>query len=38
VRQLRGQAEETQVDRDLRLAVTGVGCGPLAMAMLLARD
>jgi acetyl-CoA acetyltransferase len=38
VRQLRDQAEETQIDRDLKLAVTGAGGGPLAMAMLLARD
>lgn len=38
VRQLRGQAGETQVDRDMRLAVTGAGGGPLSMAMLLARD
>src|SRR6185369_9421005 len=38
VRQLRGQAGETQIDRDMRLAVSGVGGGPLAMALLLARD
>ena len=38
VRQLRGQAEETQVPRDMKLAVMGAGGGPLAMAMLLARD
>lgn len=38
VRQLRGQAEETQVDREMKVAVSGVGGGPLSMAMLLARD
>lgn len=38
VRQLRGQAEETQVDRDMKVAVTGAGGGPLSMAMLLVRD
>lgn len=38
VRQLRGQAGETQVDRDIRLVATGAGGGPLSMAMLLARD
>jgi len=38
VRQLRGQAEETQLDRDMKVAVTGAGGGPLSMAMLLVRD
>jgi len=38
VRQLRGQAGETQVDRDMKVCVTGAGGGPLSMAMLLARD
>jgi acetyl-CoA acetyltransferase len=38
VRQLRGQAEETQIDRDMKVAVTGAGGGPLSMAMLLVRD
>lgn len=38
VRQMRGQAGETQVDRDIRLVATGAGGGPLSIAMLLARD
>lgn len=38
VRQLRGQAGDCQVDRDMRVAVTGAGGGPLSMAMLLVRD
>jgi acetyl-CoA acetyltransferase len=38
VRQLRGQAGETQVEKDMKVAVTGAGGGPLSMAMLLVRD
>lgn len=38
VRQLRGQAAETQVERDMKVCVTGAGGGPLSMAMLLVRD
>jgi len=38
VRQLRGQAGETQLDREMKVAVTGAGGGPLSVAMLLVRD
>lgn len=38
VRQLRGEAEETQVNREMKVAVSGAGGGPLSMAMLLVRD